>query len=99
MLYWFVNFPDQPERFQFNDLLYSADKQYLDDLALALGQKSDSVFPLTPDERHCLFCTYRSLCDRGVKPGELHLMDEWRAAEPAAEDAIIDFEQVIEIEF
>jgi len=99
MLYWFANFPDQPERFQYNDLLYSAYKQYLDDLVLALSQKSDAVFPLTLDERHCLFCTYRSLCDRGVKPGELHQMEQWRAAEPASEDAIIDFEQVIEIEF
>ncbi|MBU0705004.1 MAG: PD-(D/E)XK nuclease family protein, partial [Chloroflexi bacterium] len=32
-------------------------------------------YPLTTDERHCRYCRYRSLCQRGVEAGPLDEME------------------------
>jgi CRISPR/Cas system-associated exonuclease Cas4 (RecB family) len=98
MIYWFANHPDQPERFSYNKVSYHEDTRYLNNLISTIDQKSEPVFPLTPDVKRCLFCTYRSLCNRGVKPGDLQHLEEWLEPE-SAEDVSIDFDQIGEIEF
>jgi len=98
MIYWFTNQPDQPERFSYSKLSYQEDARYLNNLILTIDQKSEPVFPLTLDVNRCLFCTYRSLCNRGVKPGDLQHLEEWLEPE-TAEDVSIDFDQIGEIEF
>jgi CRISPR/Cas system-associated exonuclease Cas4 (RecB family) len=99
MIYWFTNQPEQPERFSYNLSAYEADAKYLDNMISTISRKSEDIFPLTPDVKRCLFCTYRSLCDRGVKPGALKNMEEWQESEPASQDVSIDYDQVGEIEF
>ncbi len=98
MIYWFTSQPDQPERFSYNKLNYQEEAGYLNNLVSTINQKSDPIFPLTPDVRRCLFCTYRSLCDRGVKPGDLRSLEDYSESE-SAEEVTLDFDQIGEIEF
>lgn len=101
MVYWFADFPDRPERFSYNAAQYAEDGGYLTGLldqiaTLSLGS---GIFPLTEVEERCLFCVYRSLCDRGGAAGSL---DEIDFDEPELDFSIeidLDFEQIAEIEY
>jgi len=98
MIYWFTNQPEQPVRFPYDQSNYQEDSRYIGNLISTIDQKSEPIFPLTIDIKRCLFCTYRSLCNRGVKPGDLQHLEEWLEPEPA-EEVTIDFDQIGEIEF
>lgn len=99
MIYWFTNYPEQPERFNYSQQGYDEDSRYLGSLITMISQKIEKIYPLTPDVRRCLFCTYRSLCNRGVKPGEVPELEDWQETTPSSEDVSIDYEQIGEIEF
>ncbi len=101
MVYWFANYPDDPERLSYDATQYAADEARLSSLIAEIAGLDDDGFPLTADVKRCRFCPYRSLCNRGVEAGELAAEDEdavaaeeMRAAEPLAG---FDFEQVAEI--
>ena len=53
-------------------------------------------FSLTPDEKKCLYCVYRSLCNRGIKAG--NWQEQTDEQEPRT-DLELPFEQIGEIEF
>jgi hypothetical protein len=106
MVYWFANFPEDPERFPYDAGQYDADGAYLaslieeiKELALSLSKGlGDEDFSLTVQERRCRYCPYRSLCQRGVRAGafdeaedELEWDDDFEIA--------LDFEQIAEIEY
>ena len=98
MLYWFTNYPTQPLRFEYSSAQYQADEAYLNDLVATIQRLDGDTFPLTSDERHCAYCVYRSLCDRGVRAGEIDAeQGDLEEAELAAID--LDFDQIAEIEF
>jgi hypothetical protein len=98
MVYWFANQPEQPERFQYGQLSFQEDGRFLENLISSIDSKTETIYPLTPDVRRCLFCTYRSLCNRGVVPGDLEHLEEW--LEPDIPDEVtIDIDQIGEIEF
>ncbi len=97
MIYWFTNQPDQPERFSYGSREYQEDTRFLTNLVSTIDQKSEPDFPLTADVRRCLYCTYRSLCNRGVKPGDVYQMEELQEA-AASEEVNLDFDQIGEIE-
>ena len=98
MIYWFANQPERPERFQYDQPRYQEDARSLGSLVSTIDNKSEPIYPLTPDVKRCLFCTYRSLCNRGIKPGDLEHLEEWQ--EPESPDEVkIDFDQIGEIEF
>jgi hypothetical protein len=98
MLYWFANFPDQPERFPYSAASFQADEAYLSSLIETIQRLPDSEFHLTDDERRCAYCVYRSLCDRGVRAGPLAAQeDELPPGELPLPD--IDFEQIAEIAY
>jgi CRISPR/Cas system-associated exonuclease Cas4 (RecB family) len=99
MIYWFANYPDQPELFSYDGEALAAHTKYLSQLISNINRKTETIFPLTPDVSRCLFCTYRSLCNRGVKPGELHQSVAWQESAPSSEAVSFDFEQIGEIEF
>jgi CRISPR/Cas system-associated exonuclease Cas4 (RecB family) len=99
MIYWFTNYPEQPERFNYHDLEYISESEYLENLITAVSQKSEAVFPLTPDIKLCQFCTYRSLCNRGIKPGELPEVEEMPEPDRSSDDVSLDYEQIGEIEY
>lgn len=94
MIYWFAEFPSQPARLQYDQQQFNRDWSAIETLSREIASARE--FPLTDDIRHCRFCTYRSLCERGDAAGS------WRDAEDEAalgNDVTIDFEQIGEIEF
>jgi hypothetical protein len=98
MVYWFANQPDQQERFVYDDKGYQEDGRLFSNLITTISQKTELVFPLTPNIKRCLYCTYRSLCNRGVTAGDLqHLEGELEA--DFDEEITIDFDHIGEIEF
>lgn len=98
MVYWFADFPSQPERFAYSDEQFQADDDYITGLVETIQRLGEDQFPLTSDERRCVFCVYRSLCDRGVKAGGMEIFSEDLDAEEVF-DIALDFEQIAEIEF
>jgi len=98
MIYWYANFPDQPERLPYDQSQYDADEGYLSALIKEIAANRADVFNLTVDERRCLYCSYRSLCERGVRAGDFDAYEtEW---EPdVTPPAGFDFEQIAEIRF
>ena len=101
MVYWFANFPEDPERFPYDAAQYGADS---DDLASLIeeikshSELGDEDFPLTAQERRCRYCPYRSLCQRGVRAGAFDDAEDDMTPEDLSQ-LDFDFEQIVEIEF
>lgn len=94
MAYWFADFPNDPARFAYTSAQYKRDWDSL--LKLADEINSASLYPLTDDANRCLYCPYRSYCERGVRAGEAGQAE----AETEAEELFdVNFEQVGEISF
>lgn len=102
MVYWFADFPNDPARFAYTSAQYKRDWDLLlklaDEIQTALRQAQDnaSLYPLTDDATRCLYCPYRSYCERGVRAGEA---DQAEAETEAEELFDVNFEQVGEISF
>jgi CRISPR/Cas system-associated exonuclease Cas4 (RecB family) len=105
MVYWFASHPDQPERLQYSEREYLADREYLSALTAEISHAGEDEFFLTEDTRRCRLCPYRSLCDRGVEAGPAapaaDSPDEASELEeaPASWESGFDFEQVAEIAY
>lgn len=101
MVYWFADAPDQPERFIYSTAQYQQDEQHLSDLINEINTRTE--FDKTAQEWRCKFCTYRSLCRRGIAAGSLDEIDDTMAADVIGEDADadidFDFDQIMEVEF
>ena len=98
MVYWFANFPEEPAHFVYDTAQYEADEAYLTSLVGQVANLSNSFYPLTTQKRHCKYCRYRSLCQRGVRAGALdEIEDELELDEGF--DISLDFEQIAEIEY
>jgi CRISPR/Cas system-associated exonuclease Cas4 (RecB family) len=99
LIYWFAEHPTHPEVLPYDDALYNADGAVLANLVAQVAAGSDDdeqAWPLSPDHRHCRFCSYRSLCDRGVTAGPLNEFDADQALEQSLE---FEFEELEEIEY
>lgn len=94
MVYWFTADPDNPERFEYGIAQHMMNANMLEDLAGEIERRS--VFDLTTDTRQCRFCTYRSLCNRGIQAGDV---DEVDLLNDAGDDLDFDFDQIMEVEF
>lgn len=99
MIYWYPEFPEEPERFAYSQAQFEADRDDLQSLVEEIEGLNDDEFYLTDEVERCRFCTYRSLCDRGVKAGGLDEIGLREEAEALSADFEIDFEQIAEIEF
>jgi len=98
MIYWFTNFPDEPESFTYDTESCREDGEYLGRLVEEITRLSDSDFLATEDRRPCRFCRYRSLCQRGAQAGDfLEAGEEGETEEDLG--ISLDFEQVAEIEY
>ncbi len=95
MMYWFPSFPESPEVFSYNFSEYQKDKEFLTHLIEEINSVKE--FRLTEEVKHCLYCSYRSLCERGIKAGYIDEMEEY--IEIKETDINLDFEQIGEIEF
>jgi hypothetical protein len=99
MIYWFAEFPGQPEYFVYGEKQHIENQRFLASLAeqILRLEESGQSFPLTPVESRCRFCVYRSLCDRGEAAGNL-MEAPFEAAEPEFDQNLdLDFEQIGEI--
>ena len=94
MIYWFADFPGEPARFAYTSAQFKRDWDSL--LKLSEEIASAPSYPLTDDRQKCLYCTYRSYCERGIKAGSM----EQAEAEMEAEELFdVNFEQIGEIAF
>jgi hypothetical protein len=94
MIYWFADFPEEPARFPYTSAQFQRDWDAL--LKLSEEVATASSYPLTEDRQKCLFCTYRSYCERGIQAGSV----EQAEAEMEAEELFdVNFEQIGEIAF
>jgi len=77
MLYWLPAFPADPVEFVYSQDRFEQDEAALSALLSQIRQRLAvtsstaiaATWPLTPDERRCRFCEYRSLCARGDVAG------------------------------
>lgn len=98
MIYWFANFPHDPERLLYDAEQHAGDETTLHQMIAEIRDRSDEdEFALTDDEQRCRFCPYRSLCDRGQEAGDFEAMEELEPERVGAFD--LDFDQVAEVEF
>lgn len=94
MIYWFADFPNEPARFAYTSAQFKRDWDSL--LKLSEEIASAPSYPLTEDRQKCLYCTYRSYCERGIQAGNM----EQAEAEMEAEELFdVNFEQIGEIAF
>jgi CRISPR/Cas system-associated exonuclease Cas4 (RecB family) len=98
MTYWFADHPGEPVHFPYDMALWEADEEYLTALIAEISGREDAIYPKTDEVRRCGFCPYRSLCQRGVRPGHL---DDWGDEFDAGDvlDIALDFDQIGEIAF
>jgi CRISPR/Cas system-associated exonuclease Cas4 (RecB family) len=94
MVYWFADFPDDPARLPYTSLQFHRDWDLL--VKLAEEVASAASYPLTDDRQKCLFCSYRSYCERGIRAGDAEQAEEEMEAEELFD---VNFEQIGEIAF
>jgi len=101
MVYWYANFPEQPETFRYSPSQYQKDERFLSKLIHSISKAAESehdeAFPLTEAVERCLFCIYRSLCDRGIRAGDWEEESEVTELQSSLDD--FNFEHISEIEF
>jgi len=74
MLYWFANYPYDPLVIQYDQAKFERDLTYITDLILEISSIEPGGFALVEDQKTCRFCSYRSLCKDGLKPGSFDEM-------------------------
>jgi hypothetical protein len=96
MLYWFAEYPDQPEVLPYDARQHAQDQQFFAELIAEIEQRAPSAgeWPQTVDDRKCTYCTYRSLCNRGVVAGAISPDDEDMETE-----LVIDLAELEEIAY
>jgi CRISPR/Cas system-associated exonuclease Cas4 (RecB family) len=95
MVYWYAEFTGATEWFPYDTTQFAADQDLLARLISEISTRSEEIWPLTDHTARCRFCRYRSLCDRGAKPGFFGDLDE--DMEPT--EFQIDLEQIAEVAF
>jgi CRISPR/Cas system-associated exonuclease Cas4 (RecB family) len=94
MIYWFADFPTEPARFAYTSAQCKRDW----DLLIKLSDEITTApsYPLTEDRQKCLYCTYRSYCERGIRAGTMEQAETEMEAEELFD---VNFEQIGEIAF
>jgi hypothetical protein len=95
MVYWYAEFDGALECFPYSAEQHGADQDFLAGLIREITTRTEEIWPLANDVSQCRFCKYRSLCDRGAKPGFFGDLDE--DMEPT--ELRIDLEQIAEVAF
>ena len=92
MRYWLANFPERPwVTITYSQAEYDADAKRLHNLIEdAAHRGSEADFAKTPDERHCTYCNYRTLCQRSGADG---------ATPPDEETGLIDLETIPTLDY
>lgn len=98
MVFWFANFPSKPISIQYSAQKHEEARDFLTRMIKDICIRPDGQFALTPDEKKCLFCNYRTLCGRGIQPGDWKDQEEGEGEETSP-PINLDLEQIGEIEF
>jgi predicted RecB family nuclease len=95
MIYWFAQYPDQPEVLPYEARQHTEDQRYLTELISEIDQRASQSgeWDKTPNERKCAYCTYRSLCNRGVVAGAINADDDLET------ELVIDLAELDEIAY
>ena len=103
MVYWFAEFPADPETFEYDARQYAADEAYLADLIRQIAACGDQDLATTADARACAYCVYRSLCERGTRAGDVSQagadLEQAGGPEASGSEAGFSYEQISEIAF
>jgi hypothetical protein len=91
MIYWYAEFPDQPEEFSEHDFDLSQSWSGLEQLVNEINARQS--FPMTEEERRCSWCVYRSFCERGSIAGDGKVLEDIQTFED------FNLDQIQEIEF
>lgn len=97
MRYWLANFPEQPwVEIRYSQAAYEADRAWLlaqvqDCARRAAAAHVEDAFEKTLDERHCTYCTFRTLCRRNGAPDG--------AEAPEEEARLIDLSEAQELDY
>ena len=98
MIFWFPEFPSEPEVSHYSTELHKQKEQFLYKLIDTITQLKIGEFELTEDDRKCKYCIYRSLCDRGIQAGDLTSKDK-EEGPGSDENDPFNFNEIEEIEF
>lgn len=99
MIYWFANFPNQPQHFSYSQAQYEADRARLETLVAEVQAERDYLRVAEDERDHaCRYCIYRSLCWNDVHAGAFNELDTDDATTSPL-DIEIDLDQIAEIEF
>ena len=90
MIYWFTNDPENPESFLYSQQQVEEDLEFFHHLVEIIEKTKPNEFQLTENEKMCKFCQYRSLCNRGIKPGSIQ--------EEGAVDLDLFAEEIIDLD-
>lgn len=75
MVYWYAAHPEKRIAFSYDATQYLEDLAYLQELVERIDSTNSGDFQLTPDEKKCTLCVFRSYCERGETAG-LFVPDE-----------------------
>ena len=81
MQYWYPLCEEPKEVFPYSNKTHQEVLDFLTKLINEIDQFHNSyeIFPLTKEMETCIYCNFRSLCDRGTLPGEFeryHLVEQ-----------------------
>jgi hypothetical protein len=69
LVYWFAEFPAEPEVLPYDPAQHAQDITLLTGLVDEIAARTGAEWPKTSEEMRCQYCTYRSLCNRGITAG------------------------------
>jgi CRISPR/Cas system-associated exonuclease Cas4 (RecB family) len=69
LVYWFAEYPAEPEVLPYDSAQHADDAAFLTGLVDEITAHTEAEWPKTSEEMRCKYCTYRSLCDRGIAAG------------------------------
>jgi hypothetical protein len=76
-IYWYPSAPSSPHRFPYNQSKYDEDQAFIFSLLEEISHLHEDEFHLTQNEQLCVFCVFRSLCERGIHAGSLDHMEQY----------------------
>ncbi len=100
MVYWFSSYPDQPHVFHYDETQHQRTRSDLERLLQEVEHRlASGQWDMTPDERLCSYCVYRSLCGRGIAAGQE--TDEWSVdiGDVEPDEGMLRLEDVDEIAY
>jgi hypothetical protein len=89
MVYWFPDYPENTVSINYSNYQFQEDRAFFKSLLNEIVVTEPGNYLMTPDERRCLYCQYRSLCNRGETSGD------WKQDK---ESTLLDLDSSIEID-